>query len=118
VSTANVGQLAADVLIASLRLERIGVFDPQYFIPVVGAREDGRPGITTPYECKSDLALLFHEEIYVWKVYGRSDLPLVMVQQRSPVLKVRELFQLVVHDIQQSAAQGRKMNSSPHFWTS
>jgi predicted ATP-grasp superfamily ATP-dependent carboligase len=58
VSTANVGQLAADVLIASLRLERIGVFDPKYFIPVVGAREDGRPGITTPYECMSDLALL------------------------------------------------------------
>jgi len=58
VSTANVGQLAADVLIATLGLERIGIFDPQYFIPVVGAREDGRRGITTPYECKSDPALL------------------------------------------------------------
>jgi len=70
VSTANVGQLAADILIASWRLERIGVFDPQYFIPVVGAREDGRPGITTPYE-----------------LFGHPDFALVIIQQRSPVLK-------------------------------
>jgi predicted ATP-grasp superfamily ATP-dependent carboligase len=64
VSTANVGQLAVDLLIASLRLERIGVFNPQYFIPVVGAREDACPGITTPYECKSVFAL-FLKEIHV-----------------------------------------------------
>jgi len=73
VSSANVGQLAVDILIASLRLERIGVFDSQYFIPVVGAREDGQPGITTPYE-----------------LYGHPDLALVVIQQRSPVLKSRK----------------------------
>lgn len=50
VSTANIGQLAVDLLITNLSLEKIGDFDPKYFVPVVGAREDGRYGITTPME--------------------------------------------------------------------
>jgi proteasome assembly chaperone 2 len=33
-------------------LEKIGDFDPKYFVPVVGAREDGHNGITTPFERK------------------------------------------------------------------
>lgn len=50
VSVANVPQLAVDLLIASLGLEQIGIFDPKDLIPVVGAREDKAPGVTTPLE--------------------------------------------------------------------
>lgn len=54
VSTANVAQLAVDLLISSLSLQRMAVIDPAYFIPVVGPRDDGHIGITTPLECKLD----------------------------------------------------------------
>lgn len=50
VSAANVGQLAADLIISSLDLHRIGIFDPGDLVPVVGAREDDEPGVTTPLE--------------------------------------------------------------------
>jgi hypothetical protein len=53
VSVGNVAQLAADLLIASLKLDRVGIFDPKYLVPVVGAREDGTAGLTTPIERKS-----------------------------------------------------------------
>lgn len=53
VSVGNVAQLAADLLIASLKLDRVGVFDPKHLVPVVGAREDGTVGLTTPIERKS-----------------------------------------------------------------
>jgi len=73
VSTANVVQLAVDLLIATLSLVRVAVLDPRYCVPVVGAREDGLNGITTPIE-----------------LYGRSDLDFVVIQQRSPILKSRK----------------------------
>lgn len=73
VSTANVGQLAADLLISSLDLHRIGIFNPRDLVPVVGAREDDEPGVTTPLE-----------------LYGRHDANVVVIQQRSPVLKSRK----------------------------
>lgn len=50
VSTANIGQLAADLLISSLNLHRVGILNPRDLVPVVGAREDGEPGVTTPLE--------------------------------------------------------------------
>jgi hypothetical protein len=53
VSVANVAQLAADLLITSLSLHRVGIFDPRSLVPVVGAREDGLPGVVTPLECMS-----------------------------------------------------------------
>ncbi|KAJ7287865.1 PAC2 family-domain-containing protein [Mycena rebaudengoi] len=62
VSTANVSQLAADLLIASLSLQRVGIFDS-------GLPQDG-PGVCTPLE-----------------LYGRDGSDVVVVQQRSPVLK-------------------------------
>jgi len=37
-------------MIATLRLERIGIVDPSYFFPFVGGREDGAPGVTTALE--------------------------------------------------------------------
>ena len=51
VSAGNVAQLAVDLLISTLKLEQIGVFDSRDLIPVAGGREDG-PGISTPLECK------------------------------------------------------------------
>ncbi|KAJ7902051.1 proteasome assembly chaperone 2 [Mycena olivaceomarginata] len=69
VSTANVSQLAADLLIASLSLARIGIFDSTCLVPVVGASEDG-VGVSTPLE-----------------LYGKAGLDIVVVQQRSPALK-------------------------------
>lgn len=50
VSTANVPQLAVDLLITSLALEQIGIFDSGDLVPVVGGREDGDKGITLPLE--------------------------------------------------------------------
>lgn len=71
VSVANVAQLAADLLIASLSLHRVGIFDPRSLVPVVGAREDDLPGVTTPLE-----------------LFGRDDIDVAVIQQRSPALKV------------------------------
>ena len=51
VSTANVPQLAADLLIASLDLKCVGVFDPKYLVPAIGGRDDGAEGVTSPLEC-------------------------------------------------------------------
>jgi len=74
VSTANLAQLAADLLICTLNLERIGFLDDSLLIPAAGARDrpeggDGG-GISTSLE-----------------LFGRSDLDVVIIQQRSPVLK-------------------------------
>jgi len=48
VSAANVAQLAVDLLIASLSLRVIGLFDSRDLVPVVGGREDGEEGVSTP----------------------------------------------------------------------
>ncbi|KAL5485033.1 hypothetical protein ACEPAI_7675 [Sanghuangporus weigelae] len=72
VSVGNVSQLAADLLIATLGLQQLGVFDPTYLIPVVGAPEEG-PGITTPLE-----------------LFGKEGADILVIQQRSPVLKSRK----------------------------
>ncbi|RXW11723.1 hypothetical protein EST38_g14133 [Candolleomyces aberdarensis] len=69
VSTANVAQLAADLLIATLSLQQIAILDPTYCIPVVGGREDGLHGITTPIE-----------------LFSKPDSKIVVIQQRSPIL--------------------------------
>ena len=52
VSVANVSQLAVDLLIASLSLKYVATLNPSYFIPVIGGRDDGEPGVTTPFECR------------------------------------------------------------------
>ncbi|KAJ3511611.1 hypothetical protein NLJ89_g3997 [Agrocybe chaxingu] len=73
VSTANVGQLAVDLIIASLSLQRVAILESGYCVPVVGARENGQKGITTALE-----------------LYGHPDVDFVVIQQRSPVLKSRK----------------------------
>ncbi|KAH9176311.1 PAC2 family-domain-containing protein [Lactarius sanguifluus] len=84
VSIANIAQLAVDLLIASLSLRKIGIFDSRDLVPVIGGREDGEEGITTPLE-----------------LFGREGCEIVLIQQRSPVLVPRKqafidsLFQFV-----------------------
>ena len=91
-SVANVSQLAVDLLIASLSLRRIAIFNSEFFVPVVGGREDGDDGITMPLErthsgyVKPSVLLTYSS-----KVYGKSSENLLIMQQRSPVLKVRHL---------------------------
>jgi len=70
VSTANLGQLAVDLLVSSLGLERVGIFDSDFVFPVVGGREDGSTGVTTPLE-----------------LFGKEGFPFYFLQQRSPVIK-------------------------------
>ncbi|PPQ77228.1 hypothetical protein CVT25_011074, partial [Psilocybe cyanescens] len=77
-STANVGQLAVDLIIATFSLERIAILNPKFCVPVVGGRENDQKGITTPLE-----------------IYGRHDVGFVVIQQRSPVLKVYLLCHLL-----------------------
>lgn len=90
VSTANIAQLAVDLLIASLSLRVIGVFDSRDLVPIVGGREDDAEGISTPLECE----LLAHPSSKRTTkrfptVFGSEGCDIVVIQQRSPVLVVR-----------------------------
>lgn len=59
VSTANIAQLAVDMLIASFSLRLIGVFDSRDLVPVVGGREgEEEEGISTPLECELQILIL------------------------------------------------------------
>lgn len=65
----------------TLSLSRIGIFDSRYHVPVVGGREHGEHGVTTPME-----------------LFGKEDVDFVVIQQRSPVLKVGtfDFFKILV----------------------
>ncbi|PVF98952.1 hypothetical protein CPB86DRAFT_757524 [Serendipita vermifera] len=87
ISKGNVPQLACDLLIASLGLKQTGFLDAKYLVPVVGGREGGEKGISTPLE-----------------VFSSDTSGVVVVQQRSPVLKVfkEEFVQALLKWIQDS----------------
>ncbi|OWM79272.1 hypothetical protein CDL15_Pgr003444 [Punica granatum] len=72
-SIGNVGQLAVDLLISSLRAERIGLLDDPYILPCVG-NDAYRP---VP---QGELALPL-------EAYDSTSNGLTLVQQRSPVVK-------------------------------
>ena len=83
-----------DLLIASLSLRQIGIFDPRDLVPVIGGREDGEEGITTPLECvcwASARAPPYTSDSHTSAVFGREGCEIVLIQQRSPVLVVRDL---------------------------
>ena len=86
VSVGNVSQLAADLHIENLGLEQIGLFDSRDLIPVVGPREKGL-GITTPLERTPYLrdSVSMYTDYNI--VYGKDGTEVVVIQQRSPVLK-------------------------------
>ncbi|KAL1742483.1 PAC2 family-domain-containing protein [Schizophyllum fasciatum] len=73
VSTANVAQLAADILIATFGLRRLAVLDPSYLVPVVGPSEYEADELATAIE-----------------LYGADSVPFAVVQQRAPVLKAHK----------------------------
>lgn len=95
-STANIAQLAIDLLIASLSLRVIGVFDSRDLVPVVGGREDGAEGISTPLESELRAPFFLFQSSSFKKrlrdfpsVFGSEGCEIVVIQQRSPVLVVR-----------------------------
>ncbi|CAE6456418.1 unnamed protein product [Rhizoctonia solani] len=86
VSAGNVSQLCADLLIHTLALRQVGIFDPMYFAPVVGGK-DGENGATvsTPME-----------------LFGLPGGDVFVLQQRSPVLKDRkdEFVSKLLHTVE------------------
>lgn len=116
-SVGNVAQLAADLFIASLELDRVGVFDPKHLVPVVGAREDGSAGITTPLERKFAPFILSEESVRVRTVFGGANSGIAVVQQRSPVLKVgipfrQHLSPIIVSGSRSSKCLSMRFSSS------
>ncbi|CAE6430446.1 unnamed protein product [Rhizoctonia solani] len=74
VSAGNVSQLCADLLIHTLALRQVGIFDPGYYAPAVGGKDGEHSAtISTPME-----------------LFGRSGGDIFVLQQRSPVLKGRK----------------------------
>lgn len=93
-SAANVAQLAADLLIASLSLRLIGVFDSCDLVPVVGGRDDGEEGVSTPLEREPSAQFRVSPFLPLMTppaVFGKEECDILVIQQRSPVLLVRAL---------------------------
>ncbi|QRV82718.1 proteasome assembly chaperone 2 [Ceratobasidium sp. AG-Ba] len=91
ISAGNVSQLSADLLIHTLELQRVGVCDPTYHVPVLGSL-DGLvdAGVTVPME-----------------LFGSPKDNIYVLQQRSPVLKdYKEEFVQKLMDMIQSSAFG------------
>ncbi|KAI8079586.1 PAC2 family-domain-containing protein [Gilbertella persicaria] len=70
VSIGNVPQLTFDLLIHSLKLERVGYIDQDTLMPVSGVLENNNTGVTVPIE-----------------VFQSNDQKWTCIQQRSPTIK-------------------------------
>ncbi|KAI8366353.1 PAC2 family-domain-containing protein [Choanephora cucurbitarum] len=70
VSIGNVPQLTFDLLVHTLKLQRVGYIDQDALMPVSGIREDDQTGVTVPME-------VFQSNDHQW----------TYVQQRSPTIK-------------------------------
>ncbi|KAF4073564.1 hypothetical protein AMELA_G00244680 [Ameiurus melas] len=77
VSVGNVGQLAADLIISTLDMERVGHFHTDCLIPMAGNNPYGGGG--------EDAALLSTNA----EVYCRGDLQLAVLQIRTPILPTK-----------------------------
>lgn len=71
VSIGNVGQLAVDLIISTLQLQRLGYFESPDVLPCLGI--DDEWDLVTPLE-----------------LYGSSGSQLVVLQQRSPAVVGRQ----------------------------
>lgn len=94
VSLGSVPQLAVDLLVASLQLERVAYLSSHHHVPILGALDTNRPsltGVSTPIEIFQDPA--------------RS---LTLILQRSPPLKVRSLVFILNCFILDVCAQSHK----------
>lgn len=108
-SIGNVGQLAVDLLVASTRAERIGYLDTPYVLPCVGNDAYGpvpNGELALPLEGLHSLTSLsylalkrkicfLNEFIFGFAAYDSSANAMTLIQQRSPVVKVR--LNLLLH---------------------
>nr|XP_026693861.1 proteasome assembly chaperone 2-like [Ciona intestinalis] len=75
ISVGNVGQLACDVIIATLQLEKVGYFCPECFLPLVGASAfvgDEKLGLSS-------------------EVYHSNEANITVIQFRSPLANGKQL---------------------------
>lgn len=89
-SIGNVPQLVSDLLIHSLKLDRIGFLDQDSLVPVSGVREDSNQvGVTVPLEGKINKYMISQEDNHhlFFVVYQSKDHQWTVIQQRSPTLK-------------------------------
>ncbi|CAM8901545.1 unnamed protein product [Rhodiola kirilowii] len=92
-SIGNVGQLSLDLLVASLKAERVGYLDDPYVLPCVGNDAFG----PVP---QGELALPL-------EAYNSSRNGLTLVQQRSPIIKGK-MVEYAKHIADFAAASGKK----------
>ncbi|XP_072530803.1 proteasome assembly chaperone 2 isoform X2 [Salminus brasiliensis] len=105
VSVGNVGQLAADLIISTLNMPRVGHFHTDCLVPMAGnnpyssSAADGADQLSTNAE-----------------VYSHSGLRLVVLQIRTPVLqtKVKSFRKLLVSWIKSSGFSRTVLLSSSH----
>lgn len=122
-SAANVAQLAVDLLIASLSLRSVGVFDSRDLVPIVSAREDGEEGVSTPLEReprrRSFLLIDYSDRTdrYFPAVFGKEGCGIVVVQQRSPVLLVRVCLAFRAAPLTRISSSRENRSLSMHFST-
>lgn len=77
VSVGNVGQLAADLIISTLNMSRVGYFHTDCLIPMAG---------NNPYATSTEDASQLSTNA---DVYSHSDLKLVVLQIRAPIIQTR-----------------------------
>ncbi|XP_076864466.1 proteasome assembly chaperone 2 [Brachyhypopomus gauderio] len=101
VSVGNVGQLAADLLISTLSMPRVGHIHSACLVPLVGSD----PYSEEPAQLSTSA-----------EVYSRGDLKLAVLQIRTPVLqtKTKSFRKLVVSWIKSSAFSRTVLLSSSH----
>jgi hypothetical protein len=118
VSIGNAGQLAVDVLLASLqpRLELVGYLDCPYLLPIAGNDAFAvRSSVTTALAInvegasRADQRAAAANSLSLSPVYHDASLKLTMVQQRAPVAPVRssELALQLEFGLDQVLGQGR-----------
>lgn len=106
VSVGNVGQLAADLIISTLRLPRVGHFHTDCLIPMVGSN---------PYATSQENA---NELSTNAEVYCSKESNLAVLQIRTPILqtKVRHFRKVLVSWIKSSGFSKTVLLSSSHAY--
>ncbi|KAG5265179.1 hypothetical protein AALO_G00262240 [Alosa alosa] len=106
ISVGNVGQLAADLIISTLQLQKIGYFHTDGLIPMVG---------NNPYATSAENAndLSTNAEVYCSK-----DLKLTVLQIRAPILqtKIKQFRKSIVSWIKSSGFSKTVLLSSSHAY--
>ncbi|XP_062845199.1 proteasome assembly chaperone 2 [Trichomycterus rosablanca] len=106
VSVGNVGQLAVDLIVSTLNLQRVGYFHTDCLIPMVG---------NNPYSTSSEDSLQLSTNA---EVYWCKDLKLAVLQIRSPLIqtKTRSFRKMVVSWIKSSGFAKTVLLSSSHAY--